>query len=438
MRYFGVVQEILVTGQTSLHWGRMEFGNIGNAYVAAGFFGLLRKWLPNAQISTTLEFSRDFLERYSLRPLAKEVFDSGPGTGLEEAHRDFLDAESAALTGEWPNSSPFLREVHSADLIVDLSGDMWGDNANEIHSERFAVGLYRFLAAQALGKKTALVASSPGPFEGKTSVDLVSRVLRGYNLVLNREARSSQVLAQAGMSLDNVFSRSCPSIRYIISERGDTEKRPQDLRETSVGVTLCGWNIPDSSWKNEVLTPKQLTNIYEFIGRATEKTGARVVLFSHANGFRIEGSDKIDTRGRDYGLLLQVHDYVKSCNPELPIDLEERVKTPKETIELIRSFDLLISGRAHGCVAGLAQGVPTVMIDYANGPEAHKTLGFMELFDQGKRVISLRQLDKAAVVVGETWANRVEISGLLSSRLDDNLQLVDRMGKEIKDLMNAR
>lgn len=88
VQYRGLVSRVLVTGQTSLHWGRMEFGNIGNAYVAEGFFGLLRKHLPNAQISTTLEFSSDFLNRYSLEPLAKEVFDSGPVTGFEEAGRD--------------------------------------------------------------------------------------------------------------------------------------------------------------------------------------------------------------------------------------------------------------------------------------------------------------------------------------------------------------
>lgn len=416
----------------------MEFGNIGNAYVAEGFFDLLRKWLPNALISTTLEFSPDFLERHSLRPLAKEVFDSGPGNGLEEARRDFLEAESGASAEESPNSSEFLREVRSVDLVLDLGGDMWGDNANEIHADRFAVGLYRILAAQALGKKTALVASSPGPFEGKTSIDLVSRALRGYDLVLNREARSYQVLAQARVPLDNVYSRSCPSIRYINSVQSNTEKRPRDLHETSIGVTLCGWNIPDSSWQNRALSPKQLTNIAEFIGRTTEETGSRIVLFSHANGFRMEGSERIDTRGRDYDLLAQVHDYLKSLNPELPIDLEKRVRSPRETIELIGGFDLLISGRAHGCVAGLAQGVPTVMIDYANGPEAHKTLGFMELFDQGKRVISLRELDKALLVVGETWADRAEISGLLSYRLGANLQLVERMGEEIRGLTNVR
>lgn len=341
------------------------------------------------------------------------------------------------MAGTSPHSSAFLREIGRADLILDLSGDMWGDNANEIHDERFEVGLLRVLTAQVLGKKTALVASSPGPFDGNIPVELVSRVLEGYDLILNREARSSQVLARSGVAFDNMFSRSCPSIRYINNVRESAEKHPHDSGHPSVGLTLCGWNIPNSSWQSRRLSPEQLNGIADFIRRVAQTTDSRVVLFSPANGFLIEGSEKIDITGRDYDILAQVHEHLKSLDPGLPVDLEQRVRGPRETIELIRSFDLLISGRAHGCVAGLTLGVPTVMIDYANGPEAHKTVGFMELFDQGKHVISLRDLDKADLIISETWSQRTQISTLLSSRLDANLQLVDRMGEEIRDFAHA-
>ena len=37
-----VKRRILVIGQCTLHWGRMEFGNIGNFYIIDPFFKELR------------------------------------------------------------------------------------------------------------------------------------------------------------------------------------------------------------------------------------------------------------------------------------------------------------------------------------------------------------------------------------------------------------
>ena len=428
---------VLVTGQTSLHWGRMEFGNIGNSYVAEGFFALLRRWLPHAQIATTLEFSAGFLERYSLEPIPREVFDSGPQVGLREAERDLVAAEAAGLTGKMPASSRFLREIQRADLVLDFSGDLWGDNANEIHDERFKVGLLRILCAQILGKKTALVASSPGPFSGSAPSSLVERVLRGYSLILNREPKSSQILATAVGSLDNVYERACPSISYVDGVGREIRGSARETGQPTIGVTLCGWNIPDSSWESRSLSEKNLDLISGLLRRISVETTARVVLFSHSNGFAMEGSKRLDIPGRDYGLLLQIHDYMKSIDEAFPIDLEKSVRNPRETIDLISSFDLLVSGRAHGCVAGLTLGVPTVMIDYANGPVAHKTEGFMELFGQSHRIISLLEPEKASFVISETWMERIRTSQLLSSHLDKNLQLIELMGRELRDLTNG-
>ena len=41
---------IFVIGQCTLHWGRMEFGNIGNYYVTEPFFRELHRVFPEAHI----------------------------------------------------------------------------------------------------------------------------------------------------------------------------------------------------------------------------------------------------------------------------------------------------------------------------------------------------------------------------------------------------
>ena len=48
---------ILVTGQCSLHWGRMEFGNIGNYYIIEPFMRELHKAFPDSIIKTTMQMS---------------------------------------------------------------------------------------------------------------------------------------------------------------------------------------------------------------------------------------------------------------------------------------------------------------------------------------------------------------------------------------------
>ena len=52
--------KILIIGQTSLHWGRMEFGNIGNYYIIEPFVREIHKNFPNATINTTLQMSDRF------------------------------------------------------------------------------------------------------------------------------------------------------------------------------------------------------------------------------------------------------------------------------------------------------------------------------------------------------------------------------------------
>lgn len=55
------------------------------------------------------------------------------------------------------------------------------------------------------------------------------------------------------------------------------------------------------------------------------------------------------------------------------------VYLPEVTKGIVSKFDILISGRMHGAVAGLSQCIPTVIIDYGHEPKAHKSRGFAEV-----------------------------------------------------------
>jgi len=81
-------KKILVTGQCTLHWGRLEFGNIGNYYVAEPLFRELRRVFPGAEIRTTFQMSNEFCERENVTRLPMELYYGWTGNDLAYAKKD--------------------------------------------------------------------------------------------------------------------------------------------------------------------------------------------------------------------------------------------------------------------------------------------------------------------------------------------------------------
>lgn len=54
---------ILITGQCTVHWGRLEFGNIGNYYITETSIRELHRVFPDAEIVTTFQMTDDFCKR---------------------------------------------------------------------------------------------------------------------------------------------------------------------------------------------------------------------------------------------------------------------------------------------------------------------------------------------------------------------------------------
>ena len=79
--------KILITGQTTLHWGRMEFGNIGNYYIIEPFVRLLHETFPMAKIKTTLQMSERFCRDENIEVLPMELF-FGWDNDLKKANKD--------------------------------------------------------------------------------------------------------------------------------------------------------------------------------------------------------------------------------------------------------------------------------------------------------------------------------------------------------------
>ena len=68
------MKKILVTGLCTLHWGRLEFGNIGNYYIVEPLFRLLHKHFPNYEVLTTFQMTNEFAEREQIQILPMEIY----------------------------------------------------------------------------------------------------------------------------------------------------------------------------------------------------------------------------------------------------------------------------------------------------------------------------------------------------------------------------
>ena len=106
---------------------------------------------------------------------------------------------------------------------------------------------------------------------------------------------------------------------------------------------------------------------------------ADIFLMSHSNGFDIPPSPFVLRHGRDFPVAEQLSEILIADGYGASVTLFKEIYTPEQTKAIISHFDILISGRMHGAVAGLSQNIPTLIIDYGHEPKAHKLRGFAEI-----------------------------------------------------------
>ena len=192
----------------------MEFGNIGNYYIIEPFIRELHKIYSNAQIKTTMQMSERFQKDEKVKVLPMELYYGWNKNDLDLALSELASAYIYAKTGVLPKITNFIKEVLEADIVIDFSGDIWGDNSNFLGSERFLIGLIKDRVSQLLGKKTAMIAGSPGPFKNQKIKDFAKKVYENFDLVTNREPISVDLMRKMGFNVSKTKSLACPAFFF--------------------------------------------------------------------------------------------------------------------------------------------------------------------------------------------------------------------------------
>lgn len=347
-----------------------------------------------------------------------ELYYAWDGKDLEKGRRELAISQAFAqnggrLTGE----SPYINEVLKADLVVDFSGDIWGANADFLGPDRFEIGLIKDRVAQLLGKPTAMIAGSPGPFSNVQTMELARCTYSNFVLVTNREDLSKRLLQAEGFDTSKTFNCACPAFLFEPTPDQKSQTVLEDMRSFAgsrplVGFVVCGWNFgkaPFDRW------PREDVEFAPFVDtvRQLVKRGAAVACLSHSNGFDVPPAVFRLKHGRDFPIAERIHEMCGRVIGKNSVFLCREVLTPGQTKAVIGGLDFLVSGRVHAAVAGLSQGIPTAIIDYGHEPRAHKLRGFARVAEVEDCVVDPN--NSAATRIADLFEERHSITHRLAA-----------------------
>lgn len=432
------MMKILVTGLCTLHWGRLQFGNVGNYYIVEPLFRELHRVFPEAEIITTFQMTDEFIKQEKINVVPMELYYAWKENDLEIAKKEYEIAKKGE--NQLITFTPYMKTIQECQLVINVSGDMWGDNAEHVGKGRFLVDLFKMRTAQLLGVKTVLFAGTPGPFTNKEILDFAKEVYAHFDLVINREPTSTKNMREWGFVSNNVRDYACPAFLYTPNLTEEDATKVNELinnlkgQKKLAGFTIGGFNMPIGPYDMWPREDWQYNVFAQVIEHMINELGLKVVLISHTNGFELPPNFKL-INGRDYPILKQLQEVVYKrgiikSNEEL-ICLDGPY-LPNLTKSIIGKFDMMVAGRVHASVAAISQYIPTVFITYEQSfIPSTKMYGFSALAGLGELVCEPGNQDQIIEKVDCCFNN---LQGI-KLRLKNNIPLVKRKAEEAFDDM---
>ena len=109
---------------------------------------------------------------------------------------------------------------------------------------------------------------------------------------------------------------------------------------------------------------------------------------------------------------------------------------PWTTQNIIKNFDMIISGRIHGAVAGLSQSIPAVIIDYGHEPKAHKSIGFAKVVQVEEYVANPCSVVDLKQKIENCVTNIHKYKSHLKKKIPEVKKLARKNFELVKDLIN--
>jgi colanic acid/amylovoran biosynthesis protein len=417
--------KIFILGLTSSTLGGMENQNLGNYAIIEPFILCLKEEYPNSEIVTSIQMSDDFCQKYNIVSKRERRFWTYGKETAKSTMVDFIRVSVWFILKKILrvnarciiHDSILLEEISGSDLIIDFSGDIFGDNSSY---NNFLEDCAEILFAKILGKPVAMIAGSPGPFKERWRKILAKFIFNRVDLITNREPVSTRLLIELGVIPERIKTTACPAFlfqprkREEISQILADEKISLSDEKPLVGLIICGWNMPLTPNYKTPREEWELRPFAQLIEYLIEKLQVRVFLMSHQNDIDQAGNV---VRGTDHAIIFQLFEVLKNKNYEDNLLNLQGIYDARTSKAIIGCFDMLISGRIHGAVGGLSQCIPTVIIDYGHQPKAHKLKGFAQLVGIEQYICDPKNAEDMIEKASKMWKARAEIKKMLECKI---------------------
>jgi colanic acid/amylovoran biosynthesis protein len=266
-----------------------------------------------------------------------------------------------------------------------------------------------------------MFAGSPGPFGSTWRRMLAKFVLNRVDLITNREPLSTELLQEMGITNTHMVTTACPAFLFDAKrkeEAMDVLKNERILPKTKplVGFILSGWNMPKPPFFKVPRDDEELKPFVDLIGHILEHYDVKVVLMAHQNRTDDQGNL---IPGSDYHIISQLYSLLNHQYQDDELTMVKGLYDAATMKTIIGCCDFLISGRLHGAIAGLSQCIPTVIIDYGNGPRPHKLRGIAKLVGIEAYICDPTNAQDMIEKVSLAWENRDRIREYLKKRMPE-------------------
>ena len=296
-----------------------------------------------------------------------------PYTMLWAAARRALHAD-LPLPGTW--RAP-LRLLAEADMQVCVGGGYLRAKPDMASTVILLLLVHQIWLARILGKPVYLYAQSFGPYYTGLQRWLARSGINTAALVLVREAKSEQQLAD--LYIPKARTRKVPDSAFLFTARPNKKIavaiRPSDSTDTVVGITVRNWLEGDRQAAYEAA-------IAELIRHLAAKPRYRVVIIPQVTSAAQHDDDR-EAAARIAGRL----------GPKPNVAFLTRRFSHKDILSVYGSLDYLVGTRFHSVIFALTKRVPAIAIEYE-----HKTSGIMQDLGLSDWVVPIEQVEGKKII----------------------------------------
>jgi len=424
---------------------------LGNVAISIPMMKLLKDYIPNAEISTTIQFTDSFCKSYGINRIPNPKKFLPYFNSLLWLMIAIIDLFRASLWRLFKNflhinlqiliKGNKLERFAKSDIVLDFNGDVFPTNVSLRSCIPVLIHIAELMSIRELGIPIIEFASSPGPFDNWLRRDLSKIMFNNISIFTNREPISSELLKQIGIRKP-IVNTACPA---CLLEPASKERVKEILAKENVnlddrpliGITICARNLILRHTQRLHKNFDSLSLFVPMLKYLLDELNANVILVPHVYDINPQTNTPTYTydlaNGTDYEISKKLFKIINGNRYGGKLSIIEGKYSAPEVKAIIGQCDLYISGRLHAGIAALSQGIPTVLLAYG-----HKHYGIARLFRQESMVYAEGDAEELKSLIKYAWSNKTEITEVLRERLPRVKKLAHLNFEIVKEIIDLK